>query len=136
MGNEPFEPEFLTLQAVLEIHSQEIERYGGNPEVRDLGLLESAIAQPQAGIGDQYLHGGVFEMAAAYLFHITQNHPFVDGNKRTAAVSANAFLLINGKVFDPDDDEFIELVYATARGEKSKEDIAKFIEGNCHNLEP
>ena len=66
----------------------------------------------------------------------TSLHPFVDGNKRTAAVSANAFLLINGKVFDPDDDEFIELVYATARGEKSKEDIAKFIEGNCHNLEP
>lgn len=125
-------PEFLTLDAVLEIHRRGIEKYGGISEIRDMGLLESAIAQPQAGFGDQYLHRTIYDMAAAYLYHITQNHPFVDGNKRAGAAAANVFLLINGQTFDPDDDEFVELLYATARGEKDKAEIAEFIRQNCH----
>lgn len=127
----PVQPEFLSLDAVLEIHRHGIEKYGGSLEIRDLALLKSAIAQPQAGFGDQYLHDSIYEMAAAYLYHITQNHPFVDGNKRTATVAANVFLLINGETFDPDDGELVELVYAVARGEKGKAEITEFIHANC-----
>ena len=79
-------PIFLSLAEVLEIHRDQIERYGGDPGIRDLDLLQSALAIPAAGFGGQYLHNDLYEMAAAYLFHITQNHPFVDGNKRTGAV--------------------------------------------------
>ena len=74
-------PIFLGLDEVIEIHRDQIERYGGHPGVRDMGLLQSAIAMPQASHGGKYLHADLFEMAAAYLFHIVQNHPFVDANK-------------------------------------------------------
>ncbi len=83
---------FLTLDEVIEIHRDMIERYGGSFGIRDEGLLESAVAMPQAGFGEQYLHADVFEMAAAYLFHIVRNHPFVDGNKRTGAWPRSPFL--------------------------------------------
>ena len=68
-------PEFLSLAEALEIHRDQIERYGGNTGIRDLGLLQSALAMPAAGFGERYLHTDLFEMAAAYLFHIVQNHP-------------------------------------------------------------
>lgn len=69
--------EFLELNDVLLIHIDQISRYGGEATIRDLGLLESAIAQPQAGFGGELLHSFPFEMAAAYLFHIVMNHPFL-----------------------------------------------------------
>ena len=74
------EPLFLSLEEVLEIHRQQIERYGGASGVRDLALLESAITQPQAKYSNEFLHSSIPAMAAAYLFHICRNHPFVDGN--------------------------------------------------------
>ena len=74
--------EFLTLDDVLESHREQIRVYGGSEGLRDLGLLESAIAQPPAGFGGVPLHRDLYEMAAAYLFHLVQNHPFIDGNKR------------------------------------------------------
>ncbi len=83
---------FLTLESVLELHEMQIERYGGATGIRDQGLLESAIAQPQASFDGQYVHNGIYEMAAAYAFHIAENQPFVDGNKRTALASALVFL--------------------------------------------
>jgi death-on-curing protein len=86
---------FLSLEEVLEIHRQQIERYGGALGVRDLSLLESAIAQPQATFSAEFLHASVPAMAAAYLLHICRNHPFVDGNKRVAANAAITFLLMN-----------------------------------------
>src|SRR5438105_60286 len=94
---------FLTLDEVLEIHSDQIDRYGGAHGIRDLNLLQSAIAMPQSGFGEQYLHESVFAMAAAYLFHITQNHPFVDGNKRTGLASALVFLELNNISIEIDD---------------------------------
>jgi death-on-curing protein len=81
-------PVFLNLAEVLEIHRDQIERYGGQPGIRDLDLLQSALAMPAAGFGDRYLHEDLLEMAAAYLFHIARNHPFVDGNKRTVAAAS------------------------------------------------
>ncbi len=81
------EVDFLSLEDVLEMHLDQIRRYGGSAEVRDMGLLESAIAMPQATYAGENLHEDVYSMAAAYFFHIVQNHPFVDGNKRTGARS-------------------------------------------------
>ena len=88
-------PLFLTLAEVLEIHNNQIELYGGTQGVRDLTLLQSAIAQPQASFGGEWLHADIFGMAAAYAYHICQNHPFLDGNKRTALASTLVFLEIN-----------------------------------------
>ena len=85
--------QFLAAEDILYIHRDQIERFGGEHGVRDQHLLESAIAQRQATGGGQYSHNDVVEMAAAYLFHIVQNHPFVDGKKRTGAVAALAFLI-------------------------------------------
>lgn len=75
-------PLFLDLNQIIRLHTQLIDRYGGQSGIRDTGLLQSAIAMPRAGFGETYLHKDLFEMAAAYLFHLVQNHPFLDGNKR------------------------------------------------------
>ena len=87
---------FLTLAEVIEIHSNQMRLYGGLPGIRDINLLSSAIAMPHASFHGEYLHNDIYEMAAAYAFHIGKNHPFVDGNKRTALVSALVFLELNG----------------------------------------
>lgn len=123
-----FEPTFLTVEQVLRIHQGQIERYGGQAEVRDTALLESAVAQPQAGIGDGYLHKTVFEMAAAYLYHITMNHPFVDGNKRTAVMAPYVFLVLNGCELEANEEEFEDIVRRTASGEVEKAELAGFLE--------
>lgn len=94
------EPAFLTLAEVLEIHKIQIERYGGAHGVRDIGLVESALAMPQAGFGGEYFHGSIFEMAAAYAYHIAENQPFLDGNKRTGLAVALVFLEINSITID------------------------------------
>jgi death-on-curing protein len=83
---------FLTLEDVLILHEMQIEAYGGSPGIRDRGLLESAIYQPQASFGGDFVHQGIFEMAAAYAFHIAENQPFIDGNKRCALAAALVFL--------------------------------------------
>ncbi len=89
------EPSFLTFADVIRIHVDQIERYGGQVGIRDLGLLQSALAMPRASFGQEWLHRDLYEMAAAYAFHVSQNQPFVDGNKRTGLVCALAFLEIN-----------------------------------------
>jgi len=122
--------EFLGLDDVLEIHRDQIEHYGGSLGIRDMGLLQSAVAMPAAGFGDQYLHEDIFEMAAAYLFHITQNHPFVDGNKRTGAAAAVVFLAMNGTELDADENEFEGLVRSVATGKSDKAAVAAFLRDN------
>jgi death-on-curing protein len=87
---------FLELDELLAIHASRIERYGGGLGIRDVGLLQSALQMPRAQFGGQYLHSSLEEMAAAYLFHIAQNHPFIDGNKRAALGAMIAFLGLNG----------------------------------------
>ncbi|MBI4277605.1 MAG: type II toxin-antitoxin system death-on-curing family toxin [Armatimonadetes bacterium] len=124
-------PVFLTLREALEIHRDQIERYGGRPGIRDLGLLQSAVAMPEAGIGEEYLHTDLFEMAAAYLFHIVRNHPFVDGNKRVGAMAAFVFLKLNGFTLETTDEAFERLVRSVAEGETGKAAIAEFFRGHC-----
>jgi len=124
------EPVFLTLDEVLAIHADQIRRYGGSHGVRDLGLLSSAVAMPQASFGGVYLHTSLAEMAAAYLFHIAQNHPFVDGNKRAALAAALAFIWLNDRRLEAGEDELTELVMGIAAGRLSKADAAVFINGH------
>ena len=118
-------PVFLELAEVLEIHTDQIARYGGMPGVRDLGLLQSALAQPPASFGGQFLHADVFEMAAAYLFHIVQNHPFIDGNKRVGAVAALVFLRLNDCQVKLTNAELESQVLSVARGKTGKAAIAQ-----------
>lgn len=124
-------PLFLTLEQVLAIHADQIHRYGGSLGVRDLGLLQSALAMPGVSFGGQYLHPTLQEMAAAYLFHLTQNHPFVDGNKRIGLAVAIAFLGLNDVWLEADASELLEMVFKVARGEIGKPEIAVFLRDRC-----
>jgi death-on-curing protein len=119
-------PVFLSLDEVIATHRDQLERYGGAEGIRDVGLLQSALAMPQAGFGGKYLHRDICEMAAAYLFHLVKNHPFVDGNKRVGAVSAVVFLAMNDLTLDAPVPAFEELVLAVAQGQADKQAIAQF----------
>lgn len=118
---------FLSLAEVLEIHQDQVERYGGTSGIRDIELLKSALGMPSATYSGEFLHTDVYEMAAAYLFHLVKNHPFLDGNKRVGAVAALIFLALNGYDFDAPEDDFADMVLAVARGESDKADVAVFI---------
>lgn len=119
-------PYFLDLSHTLRLHQSLLEHYGGIDGIRDVGLLESALGMPQAAYGGEYLHGDLFEMAAAYLYHIVQNHPFLDGNKRTGAAAAIVFLSINDVEIENDEDGLICLTLSVATGEAGKTEIAEF----------
>lgn len=121
---------FLSIRHVLLIHKDQITRYGGSDGIRDKGLLESAIAQPCAYAFGQYLHEHFFLMVAAYMFHLAQNHPFVDGNKRVAFVSAIVFMQINGYKFIGDPDESEKFVLRVSQGKMTKEQIAEHFQKN------
>jgi death-on-curing protein len=118
--------QFLTVDDVLQIHHRMIAEFGGTAEVRDHGLLHSACAMPQARFGGQYLHNGLPAMAAAYLFHLCANHPFVDGNKRTALASAEMFILINDHELRATNAVLEALTLAVAAGTQSKDDVITF----------
>ena len=130
------DPSFLSLDEVVEIHQQQIEFYGGSPGVRDSARLESAVAAPQATFGGEFLHPSVPAMAAAYLFHICQNHPFIDGNKRTGANAAVTFLLINDWEPTLEEDELVRIVLAVASGELGKAELVRTFEARCHPIRP
>jgi death-on-curing protein len=117
-------PKFLSLDEVLELHADQISSFGGTPGVRDEGLLESALAQPQATFGGQFLHPTISEQAAAYLYHIAMNHPFIDGNKRTAFAVMDTFLRLNGCALNLTDDRAYDLVMRVARGTMTKEELS------------
>jgi death-on-curing protein len=122
---------FLSLEQLLAIHADQVRRYGGGLGVRDLGLLKSALAMPQASFSGQYLHPTLHEMAAAYLFHLTQNHPFLDGNKRIGLAASIAFLGLNDTWLEADPAELLEMVLSVARGEIGKPEIAVFLRDRC-----
>lgn len=126
------QPLFLDIDRILRTHLALIERYGGQEGVRDVGLLHSAIAMPQASFGGQCLHKDLFEMAAAYLYHIVQNHPFLDGNKRTGAAAAIIFLAMNGVELEADQEGLVDLTLDVAQGKAGKQRIAEFFRGMAH----
>lgn len=120
-------PYFLTLDDILESHAQQIANYGGSDGVRDAGLLESALAQPQAMFGGKFLHANIFAMASAYLFHLVQNHPFVDGNKRIGLEAALLFLELNGVSVEASNEALVDLVLQTSQGQMFKPAIEDFL---------
>lgn len=121
MSRESSVPFFLTVAIVREIHEAAIAGFGGAPEERNTALLESAVAAPQASFGGQSAYSDLVEMAAAYLYFLCQNHPFVDGNKRTALGACLVFLQLNGFKPKPDRDEWESLVLDVAASKCDRE---------------
>ena len=117
--------DFLTLAEVLEIHKNQIDLYGGKFGIRDISLLSSALAIPRATFDGNYLHHDVFEMAAAYIFHICQNHPFIDGNKRVALVAGLVFLDFNEVNIVDQGNVVYTMMMNVASGKYGKEKIAE-----------
>lgn len=122
----PAEPLFLSREDVEEIHAYQTRVFGGSSGLRDSGLLESAVATPQSSFGGKFLYADVFEMAAAYMVSIIGNHPFLDGNKRTGAMSAAVFLEVNGYDFRADASEFTAVAFKAAQGKISVRELADF----------
>lgn len=120
-------PRFVELVQVLAIHFRQIEAFGGSHGIRDQGLLESALAQPQMTFGDDFLHPTIPEQAAAYLFHIAKNHPFIDGNKRTAFAGVITFLELNGYQLHLSQELAFQLVLQVATGTILKEELALYL---------
>jgi death on curing protein len=121
------EPAFLTVDEVLALHADQVARHGGRPGIRDLALLESAVAAPKATFGGELLHGTLPEIAAAYLYHLVRNHPFVDGNKRAGLAAAIAFLGLNDLWLEGEEDDVVDLVVAVATGKATKADVAVWL---------
>lgn len=116
---------FLSIQDVLAIHEELVKNFGGLQGIRDIKLLESALAQPEIKIFGESACKDIYEMAATYAYHIIKNHPFVDGNKRTGIVTALTFLDIND-VFIHETPELYGLALGIAASQISKPEIAQF----------
>ena len=126
------EIQFLTFADVVEIHEYQIENFGGASGLRDIELLKSAIGMPESTFGGVFLHPTICEMAAAYLYHLVENHPFVDGNKRVGAMAALVFLDINNVDFDAPEELFTEMVLKVASGKMLKAEITLFLKEYSH----
>lgn len=126
------EPIWLDQRSVLALHAELLREYGGLGGVRDEGLLESALARPQnqAAYGDPTLA----EMAAAYAFGIARNHPFIDGNKRTALAAADVFLQLNGYEIVVEEVEAVAVIRDLAAGEIGEEELAAWITANLEEV--
>src|SRR5690349_19506388 len=125
---------FLTLEQVIEIHDALLADHGGLPGIRDLGLLESAVEMPRQQMFGEYLHKSIYAKASAYLFHIVNNHPFYDSNKRTGAFTTILFLEANSIPFLIPDKVYEDFVVEVACGKVSKEHIAHFLKINSEIL--
>jgi death-on-curing protein len=112
----------LTLDIVKEIHDVAIAQYGGGTGVRDIALLESAIAAPQATFGGESVFADLVEVAAAYLFYLCRNHPYIDGNKRTALGACLVFLRLNDVETAPDGEAWEKLTLAIASSELGRDE--------------
>ncbi|MEP7126363.1 MAG: type II toxin-antitoxin system death-on-curing family toxin [Byssovorax sp.] len=132
------EPQLLTVDEVLELHADQLRLFGGTEGLRDRNALESAVATPWVTFGGEFLHATVFDMAAAYAFHIAENQPFLDGNKRTALNAALVFLEINGvHVEDPTMQLYDAMLGLAARTitKGSLADLFRMLANSSRNLE-
>ena len=122
------EPVWIDLEVVLAIHDEQLAEHGGQPGVRDRGLLESAMARPR----NKFAYGetALPRLAASHAFGISRNHPFLDGNKRTSLVVAELFLALNGLELTASDTECVTTILSLAAGEISEDELAEWIEAN------
>lgn len=118
---------FLLEEIVLAIHDDQIRLYGGAYGVRDIAAFDSALHMPLAQFDGEYLHSTIFQMAAAYGFHLCQNHPFLDGNKRTAGMSMFTFLQLNGLEPIATESDYYATIMTVATGTMSKEQLADWL---------
>ena len=122
------EPRWLDTNIVLDIHAEQLALFGGPDGVRDIGLLESALARPINKFG--YGESDLAVLAAAYGFGIARNHPFIDGNKRAAFAAIIVFLGLNGIDFDVPPEQATAMILSLAAGEVSEESLARWIRDN------
>jgi death on curing protein len=122
------EPRWLDTNIVLDVHAEQLALFGGADGIRDLGLLESALARPINKFGDG--ESDLAVLAAAYAFGIARNHPFVDGNKRAAFASIIVFLGLNGFDFDVPPEQATAIILALAAGEVTEESLTRWIRDN------
>ena len=127
-------PKFLSTLVVLALHQDMVAAFGGAIGVRDEGLLDSALAQHKATFGGEFLHSTIYEQAAADLYHLSRNHPFIDGNKRTACAAMETFLELNGYELTLSDEEEYQLVIQVAQGNMTKDEISIFLEQCIQNV--
>lgn len=125
------DPLFLTLDEVLALHEDQLQRYGGSPGLREPGLVFSALGAVSATFDGRFLHQSLVEMAAACLFYLAQNHPFVDGNKRTALAAALTFLWMNDVEVEADEKALTDLVLGVAEGRTTKAEVAVFLQSHA-----
>jgi death on curing protein len=121
------EPNWIRLESVVDAHSKQLQRHGGIAGVRDAGLLESALSRPR----NLFAYGSpdLAALAASYAFGIVRNHPFLDGNKRTALATCRAFLLINGYSVAASQDEKASQILKLAAGEIAEEEFGEWLRG-------
>lgn len=121
---------FIPDEIVLTIHTDLLQRYGGEAGIRDRNLLESALAQPKTTVGGKYAHTTLFAKSAAYGFHICMNHPFVDGNKRAAFALMDVFLQKNGWEIVANEEEAYSMMMSLASGKFNKARLASWLKGH------
>ena len=118
---------FIPKDIVLTIHADLLQRYGGEPGLRDIGLLDSALAQPKMTFGGKYVHKTLFDKTAAYGFHVCKNHPFVDGNKRVAFILMDIFLQKNGWEIVSPEEEVYRMMMNLASGKLTKTQLSSWL---------
>lgn len=118
---------YLTLAEVVDLHRAVIDTTGGASGIRDLGALESALAQPRASFGGVDLHASLADKAAALCFSLVNNHPFLDGNKRLAHAATETFLILNGREIDAPVDEQERLMLDLASGRLTREQLTTWL---------
>jgi len=123
-------PTWLATALVTAIHDEAIYEFGGLGGIRDPGLLESALDRPRNRRAYRP-KGTLFELAASLCFGLAKNHPFVDGNKRTALLAARAFLFVNGYLLEPAEEDEVLTIVAVAEGSVSEQQLAKWMQRNC-----
>ncbi len=118
---------YLTVDEVLVIYDRIMRESGGGIGIRDIGALESAVAQPRMTFGGEELYPTITEKAAALGFSLIQNHPFVDGNKRTGHAAMELFLVLNGQEISATEDEQYDIILKVAAGETTREEFSTWL---------
>ncbi len=125
---------FLTLAELIDLHSRIIDQTGGAPGLRDMGRLESAIAQPRMSFGGSDLYPTLIEKAAVLCFALIRNHPFIDGNKRSGHAAMEVFLVLNGHEIKAKVDEQETIVLGVASGQVSRQELTEWLTDHVQKI--
>ncbi|MFW6030402.1 MAG: type II toxin-antitoxin system death-on-curing family toxin [Halanaerobiales bacterium] len=126
---------FIPKDIILFFHKQLVKIYGGSSGIRDENLLDSALEQPKATYQGEYLHDSLIKMAAAYGYHLCNNHPFIDGNKRIAFVAMDTFLQKNNLEITASEKKAYKMMIQVSSGQLSKKELTLWLEKNTNSIE-